>query len=51
MSLARIAQVLGLPVNTAKSRYRYGMAKLRFFFEDPPGQSHESEGQNQAVIG
>ncbi|MCH8216711.1 MAG: sigma-70 family RNA polymerase sigma factor [Planctomycetes bacterium] len=51
MSLGRIAQVLGLPVNTAKSRYRYSMTKLRLVFKDPPGQSHESEGQNQAVIG
>ncbi|MHC4744039.1 MAG: sigma factor-like helix-turn-helix DNA-binding protein, partial [Planctomycetota bacterium] len=29
MRLRAVAQSLGLPVNTVKSRYRYGIGKLR----------------------
>jgi len=34
MTFKTIAKSLGLSVNTAKSRYRYGMDKLRLFFEN-----------------
>ncbi|HWI57454.1 MAG TPA: sigma factor-like helix-turn-helix DNA-binding protein, partial [Bacillota bacterium] len=29
LSFAEIAQTLGIPANTAASRYRYGLAELR----------------------
>jgi len=51
LSLARIAKRLDLPVNTVKSRYRYGIAKLRLIFEEQLGQSYESGKQNQAYTG
>lgn len=34
MTFRAIAKTLGIPVNTAKSRYRYGMDKLRLIFEN-----------------
>jgi len=51
LSLARIAKRLALPVNTVKSRYRYGIAKLRLIFGEQLGQSYESGKQNQAHTG
>jgi RNA polymerase sigma-70 factor, ECF subfamily len=51
LSLARIAKRLDLPANTVKSRYRYGIAKLRLIFEEQLGQSYESGKQNQADTG
>jgi RNA polymerase sigma factor (sigma-70 family) len=51
LSLARIAKRLALPVNTVKSRYRYGIAKLRLIFEEQLGQSYESGKQTQAHTG
>jgi RNA polymerase sigma factor (sigma-70 family) len=34
MTFRAIAKTLGIPVNTAKSRYRYGLDKLRLLFEN-----------------
>lgn len=34
MTFKAVARSLGISVNTAKSRYRYGMDKLRLFFEN-----------------
>lgn len=34
MTFRMIADSIGVSVNTAKSRYRYGLDKLRSFFED-----------------
>ncbi len=51
MSLTCIARTLKLPVNTVKSRYRYGMAKLKLIFENQSERSHESGTQNQAIVG
>lgn len=51
LSLARVAKRLGLPVNTVKSRYRYGMAKLKLIFEEHVEPSYERRKPNQAHTG
>ena len=51
LSLALVAKRLGLPVNTVKSRYRYGMAKLKTMFEEHAEPSYEARKPNQAHTG
>ena len=51
LSLARVAKRLNLPVNTVKSRYRYGMAKLKLMFEKQAKPSYGLRKQNQTPIG
>ena len=43
MTFEEIAAVVGVPQNTAASRYRYGLAKLRERLEPHPLEKHATE--------